>query len=79
MKRRLQLFGTLVRDIRIKRGMTQSALAYTTNMNRTCISAIENGRRNISLEVLYCLAVALDVEGHVLLGSRGYGELPSDL
>jgi DNA-binding XRE family transcriptional regulator len=44
--------GKLVRDARLKSGMTQQELAYISGTSRTYISRIENDRSDIELDTL---------------------------
>lgn len=57
----LNKFGNHVRELRQARGLSQEALAERCDLDRTYISGIERGKRNVSLENLYALARALDV------------------
>lgn len=43
------------------------ALAEKANLHRTYISDIERGQRNVSLENIYNIAVALEIEPYMLL------------
>ena len=55
------LFGKRVRTLRQARGISQEELAFNSNLHRTYISDIERGSRNVSLDNIYKIAVALDV------------------
>ena len=55
------LFGKRVRRLRQARGISQEELAFSSNLHRTYISDIERGTRNVSLDNIYKIAVALDV------------------
>ena len=46
---------------------TYEALAEKANLHRTYISDIERGQRNVSLENIYNIAVALEIEPYMLL------------
>lgn len=54
-------FGKRVRRLRQARSISQEELAFSSNLHRTYISDIERGTRNISLDNIYKIAVALDV------------------
>jgi transcriptional regulator with XRE-family HTH domain len=41
--------GTRIREIRHKKGLTQEALAWKSEVDRTFMNHVENGKRNISL------------------------------
>jgi transcriptional regulator with XRE-family HTH domain len=50
-----------VRLLRAERGVSQEALAHEAGMNRTYVSDIERGTRNVSIDNLSRLAKALGV------------------
>jgi transcriptional regulator with XRE-family HTH domain len=58
----LRAFGHLIRYLRGKRNLSQEALALKSNLDRTYVSDIEKGKRNVSLLVLEKLAIGLEVE-----------------
>jgi transcriptional regulator with XRE-family HTH domain len=41
--------GIRVKEIRNKKGLTQEALAWKSEVDRTFMNHVENGKRNISL------------------------------
>lgn len=53
-------FGQKIRDLRNARGISQEKLAEFANLHRTYISSVEQGKRNVSLENIEKLAVALN-------------------
>lgn len=55
----LQKFGGIVREHRLRVGVSQEELADLAGLHRTYISLLERGLRNPSLEVLAKLADAL--------------------
>lgn len=56
-----QILGRNVREARLRRGMSQEALALEANMKRSYVSDLERGTRNPSVKAIERLAVALDV------------------
>jgi DNA-binding Xre family transcriptional regulator len=60
-------FGRRLAHLRRARGWTQSALAERSGINRSYLSGLENGERNIGLLNLVRLAEALDVDPVELL------------
>ncbi|MDH5134624.1 MULTISPECIES: helix-turn-helix transcriptional regulator [unclassified Microbacterium] len=54
--------GVRVRQLREALGLSQEAFAHRAELDRTYVSGIERGRRNPTLDVLYRLADALEVE-----------------
>jgi transcriptional regulator with XRE-family HTH domain len=59
--------GATVRDLRLKLGYSQEALAERAELHRTYIGGIERGERNVSLENIVRLAHALRVSPSQLL------------
>ncbi|MDP9181464.1 MAG: helix-turn-helix transcriptional regulator [Actinomycetota bacterium] len=60
--------GEGVRELRLKRGLSQEALADKAGLHRTYIGSVERGERNVSLGNAYALADALGVGIAKLLG-----------
>jgi len=54
-------FGEAVREIRISQGKSQEQLAFDSNLDRTYISGVERGIRNISVVNIQKLAEAFDM------------------
>ncbi|MBQ7940993.1 MAG: helix-turn-helix transcriptional regulator [Muribaculaceae bacterium] len=54
-------FGNNVKDIRLKKGLSQEKLANMAEIDRTYLPDIERGKRNVSLAVADRIARALDV------------------
>jgi transcriptional regulator with XRE-family HTH domain len=57
----LRRFGSLVRDLRQRAGLSQEKLAELAGLHRTYVSGIERGNRNVSLVNIVRLARALGV------------------
>lgn len=53
--------GQRIKELRKTLGLSQEALAYKAEVDRTYVTDVENGRRNVSLEILERLIRALDV------------------
>ena len=66
--------GATVSTLRRIRGMSQEQLAEKANVSRSFISAIEapNMVKNFSLNILFDLAEALDVEAYDLLKASNF-------
>jgi transcriptional regulator with XRE-family HTH domain len=62
-----EIFGKRVREVRHERGWTQEQLAFEAGVKRAYLSEIENGQRNVSLDVVEKLSKALDVSPHNLM------------
>jgi transcriptional regulator with XRE-family HTH domain len=52
-------YGKKVREIRKKEGVSQESLADLAGLDRTYISDIENGKRNVSIETIFKITEAL--------------------
>jgi transcriptional regulator with XRE-family HTH domain len=59
--------GKKIRQVRVAKAMTQEELAEKTGMFQSDVSAIEAGRRHVTLELLTRIANALDVDIKVFL------------
>ena len=53
--------GKRIKEIRLNKKLSQEALAFKSQLNRTYINGIENGRRNVSIINIHKIANALDV------------------
>jgi transcriptional regulator with XRE-family HTH domain len=59
--------GGNIKRIREKKRMTQGDICRALSMDRSYMSAIENGKKNVTLRVLEKLAKALNVSVDKLL------------
>lgn len=60
-------FGKRLRDLRTAKNWSQESLALEANLDRTYVSSVERGRRNISIVNIFKLAKALNIEPQSLL------------
>lgn len=60
-------FGQIIRELRLKRGMSQESLAERAALHRNYIGGIERGERNVSLRNILKLSAALRVKPGKLL------------
>lgn len=63
----LKDFGIHLKNIRVQKNITQEQLAHLCELDRTYISGVERGKRNISLINLYKIASSLDIHPSELL------------
>lgn len=63
----LSSLGNRIRNLRKEKGLSQEDFAFQCNLDRTYISGIELGKRNISIINLYIIANALGIDLHELL------------
>lgn len=59
--------GENVRKYRLTNNLTQVQLAEKAELDVTYLSAIEHGKRNITLNLLEKIAYALDIAPYLLL------------
>ena len=62
-----QKFGVKIKQFRIEKEWSKEKLALNAGLDRTCLSSIEKGERNVSLEVIEKLALALNVKPSELI------------
>ena len=62
------MFGDILKDLRIKKNITQEELANVLNVNKACISAWETNRAQPNYEKLIGLANYFNVTPNYLLG-----------
>lgn len=63
MKKELLIkFGEKVRAVRLEQGLSQEDLADKAGVHRTYIGMIERAEKNITLENIKKIAVALDIK-----------------
>lgn len=63
-----QHFGARLHDLRKAKGMSQEDLAFAADLDRSYLSAIERGKRNLSLVNIHRIAGALGVGAGELFG-----------
>jgi transcriptional regulator with XRE-family HTH domain len=72
LRRPSEVVGSRVRDLRIARGWSQARLAdclqdVGINLGQSNVARLETGKRDVSLDDVYCLALALDCPPLILL------------
>lgn len=60
-KELLKEFGKTIRDYRIKKSISQEALSFECELDRTYIGSIERGERNVSLINIVKISKALNI------------------
>jgi transcriptional regulator with XRE-family HTH domain len=53
--------GNNIKKLRVERNLTQEQLAIDAEIDRTYLQSIEKGNRNVSINVLIRLSIALNV------------------
>jgi transcriptional regulator with XRE-family HTH domain len=69
----LRTIGLTIRALRRERGLSQEALAALAHIDRSYMSSVERGLRNVSVLNVARIAAALDVPVRDLLGPREVG------
>lgn len=64
--------GHRIRELRKQLELSQEALAYESNVDRTYVTDVENGRRNISVEVLEKIIAGLEVSFSEFFNSKEF-------
>lgn len=73
------LFDKRLKEMRLKRGLTQETLAKMVGLTKTSICCYENGTRTPTLDTLIDLANALNVELIYFLGIDRYQVASDDI
>ena len=60
-------FGKVIRESRLKAGLSQEALADAADLDRTFIGMLERGQRQPTLETLFAIANALGIAPQTLV------------
>ena len=63
-----QNIGVALRALRAQKGISQERLALETGIGRRYMSDIENGRRNVSLEIIEKIATYFEMSASELVG-----------
>jgi transcriptional regulator with XRE-family HTH domain len=61
------IFASNLRSIRIRKGLSQEALANLAGIDRTYVSALERSVYSVSLDTIEKLAITLKVHPELLL------------
>lgn len=57
-------FGKHIKELRQQQNLSQEKLAFIAGLDRTYISGIERGKRNVSLINLFKIAKSLNIPAH---------------
>jgi transcriptional regulator with XRE-family HTH domain len=71
------VFGERLRELRVKRGLTQQALADVVGIPHTHVSAMERGVKLPTLLTVLRLAVALECKVTALVSPFDTADLPA--
>ncbi|MBD8689504.1 helix-turn-helix transcriptional regulator [Rhizobium skierniewicense] len=65
-----ETFAYNLREIRVKRGLSQEELAHRADIHRTYVSSLERCQYSATIDMVETLARILDVEPSDLLKAR---------
>ncbi len=54
-------FGLRIKELRQSKGLSQEALAYKAGIDRTYMTSVENGKRNVSIKNIEKILNALEI------------------
>ncbi|WDF55455.1 helix-turn-helix domain-containing protein [Mucilaginibacter sp. KACC 22063] len=66
--------GLRIRECRKELGISQESLANKADIDRTYVTDVENGRRNISVENLEKILIALQIEFKDFFNSKTFSK-----
>lgn len=64
------MFGALIKQKRIEKGLTQIELAESVGVTQSCIAHIERGKRKPTFKTLFSLADILELSLNELKGAN---------
>lgn len=67
----IRAFAAVIKEARLASGLTQEALAQVSNVDRTYVGLLENGRRQPSLSAIFALATGLGTTAELLMRRTG--------
>jgi transcriptional regulator with XRE-family HTH domain len=67
-----QKIGLRIKELRGELGISQEALGLKAEVDRTYVTDVENGRRNVSMEILERLVKALEVSFSEFFNSKEF-------
>lgn len=63
-------FGQRVRELRLAKGLSQEALALKAEIDRTYMTSVENGKRNVAIQNIGKIISALEISVHEFFNSE---------
>lgn len=62
-----KIFGDVLRELRTRKGLSQESLALESDLDRTFISLLERGLRQPSLNTIFQISMALEVQPYEII------------
>lgn len=69
-----KIIGWRIRHIRNSKDLSQEALAHLADLDRTYITSVENGKRNISIVNIEKICKALDISMSKFFSAKEFSE-----
>ncbi len=70
-----QKVGSRIKEIRAIKQLTQEAVAFSSNVDRTYMNHVENGKRNVTVETLEKIVCeGLDISMKEFFNSKEFGK-----
>lgn len=63
-------FGLRVRQLRKEQDLSQEALAFKAEIDRTYMTSVENGKRNVAIQNIDRIINALEIPVHEFFNSE---------
>lgn len=70
-----ELVGERIAELRKEKKISQQKFSYEANIERTYLTHIEKGRKNISLSTLEKIMIALEVSPEVFFQTKSFTKL----
>ena len=67
-----QKFGKRLKELRLQSNLSQEDLALKAEIDRTYMTSVENGKRNISIKNIYKILTALDISFFDFFNSKDF-------
>lgn len=64
--------GSRLKELRAKKELSQEALSRASGLDRTYISDVENGRRNVSIEAIEKLLAGIGVSFNYFFNTEDF-------
>ena len=64
--------GQRIKELRKELNLSQEGLAYKAEVDRTYVTDVENGRRNVSVEILERIIAALKISINEFFNSKEF-------
>lgn len=63
-------FGQRVKELRLAKGLSQEALALKAEIDRTYMTSVENGKRNVAIQNIGKIISSLEISVHEFFNSE---------